>query len=154
MTAAVYALQLLSTAALGLFAGAMLTEGLLLVPWWRSLAPGEFLSWYAANGSRLQDYFGPLTWLAGLLALGGAFASIWSGHPGRWAAAVAAALMLLAVSSFFVYFGRANASFAAGAVRAADLPAELARWAAWHWVRTGLSLGALASALLSLRRVG
>jgi hypothetical protein len=129
MTAAVYALQLLSTAALGLFAGAMLTEGLLLVPWWRSLAPGEFLSWYAANGSRLQDYFGPLTWLAGLLAL-------------------------LAVSSFFVYFGRANASFAAGAVRAADLPAELARWAAWHWVRTGLSLGALASALLSLRRVG
>ena len=36
-------LRLLSAASLGVFVGANLTEGGLLVPWWRSLAPEEFL---------------------------------------------------------------------------------------------------------------
>ena len=31
------------------------------------------------------------------------------------------------------------------------LPAELARWASWHWFRTTVGLVALASALLALR---
>ena len=71
----------------------------------------------------------------------------WEGHPGRWRALLAAAFMLSAVATFFLYFARANASFTAAST--ANLPAELHRWAQWHWGRTGLSLGALAAALLS-----
>jgi len=154
MTIAIHALQTLAALSLGLFAGAMLTEGLVLVPWWRSLPPAEFLSWYGANDHRLVGFFGPLTWLAGLLAVGAALAATWSGQPGRWAALAAAALMVLAVASFFAYFGRANASFSSATVKVTDLPAELARWATWHWVRTGLSVGALLAALQALRRSG
>ncbi len=55
--------------------------------------------------------------------------------------------MLLAVSSFFVYFGRANASFASGAVKATDLPAELARW----WPAPSLRLAQDTSALPPVR---
>jgi len=35
-----------------------------------------------------------------------------------------------------------------------DAAAELARWARWHWWRTGLSLVALAAAMMSLSRLG
>lgn len=147
-------LQFLSAGSIGLYAGAMLTEGFILVPIWRSAAPAEFYSWYAANGGRLQGFFGPITWAAGLLAIAAALVASWVGQPGRWTAVAAAALMAVAASSFFVYFKRANESFARGGSSEADLPAELTRWASWHRSRTAVSLGALAAALLSLARIG
>jgi hypothetical protein len=75
------AARIFSAASLGIFAGAMLTEGLVLVPYWRSLTPPEFFVWYAVNDKRLLDFFGPLTWVAVLLALGAALVSLWEGHP-------------------------------------------------------------------------
>jgi prepilin-type processing-associated H-X9-DG protein len=142
----------LGVASLGLFAGGMLTEGALLVPYWRSLAPADFLAWYAAHGHRLQGFFGPLTTATGVLALLAAILSVWAGHPGRWLMAFAAVLMLVAVATFFIYFGKANASFADGSVGVQNVPSELARWGRWHWMRTGLSFIALAAALLSIWR--
>jgi hypothetical protein len=144
------ALQLLSAASLGLFAGGMLTEGCVLVSYWRSLAPADFLAWYAVNDRRLVGFFGPLTSASVLFAVAAAIASLWTGHPGRGPAALAALLSLGTLSMFFVYFRRANASFAAATVDAQRLPAELARWATWHWTRTGLSLAALGAGLLAL----
>lgn len=142
----------LATAVLGIYAGAQLTEGTLLVPYWRSLPAAEFLAWYAANDARLLGFFGPLTTATVLLALVAAMLGARARHPGRWPAAVAAALMLVALVMFFVYFERANASFAAATIAPADVPAELARWAMWHWTRTVLSLVALAAAFASLWR--
>lgn len=139
-----------SAASLGVFAGAMLTEGLVLVPYWRALAPAEFFVWYAANAKRLLGFFGPLTWVAALLALAAALLSLWVGHPGRWCAVIAAVLMLVVVSTFFLYFEKANTSFTKASVSPDNLPAELARWAQWHWARTLLSFAALAAAMLSL----
>ena len=144
------ALQLLSAAGLGLYAGAMLTEAGVLVPFWRSLAPADFFAWYAANDRRLVRFFGPLTVASALLALAAAGVSLWTGHPGRWPAALAAALSLATLSMLFLYFLRANARFAAAAVDPRQFPAELARWAAWHSARTALSVAALAAGLLAL----
>jgi hypothetical protein len=141
-----------AVAALGIFAGAMLTEGGVLVPYWRSLAPDEFLRWYGANGDRLLAFFSPVTTAAAVLAVAAAGASVWEGHPGRWWAVAAAALALVTVASFFVYFERANASFAAATIAADAVPAELARWSAWHGARTVVSVLAFAAALLALRR--
>lgn len=93
-------LRFLSVASLGLFVGAMLTEGFVLVPYWRSLSPEEFFQWYAANDKRLLGFFGPLTTVAALLAVAAAIASLWEGHPGRWPALIAAALSIVVVSTF------------------------------------------------------
>ena len=71
-------LALLAVASLGIFFGAMLTEGLVLVPYWRSLPAEAFYSWYGANDKRLLGFFGPLTWLAALSALAGAGISVWT----------------------------------------------------------------------------
>jgi hypothetical protein len=96
---------------LGIFFGAMLTEGLVLVPYWRSLPAEAFYSWYSVNDKRLLGFFGPLPWLAALSALAAAGISLWTAHPGRWYAVAAAACALIVVSMFFVYFERANTSF-------------------------------------------
>lgn len=144
--------RIVSTASLGLFAGGMLTEGCVLVPYWRSLKPEDFFEWYAANGRRLQGFFGPLTSVTALLALAAGLLSLWEGHPGGWLAVLAAAVSLAVVATFLLYFQKANASFASASLRAEDVAAQLARWAKWHWWRTGLSFVALASAMMSLWR--
>lgn len=142
-------LALLAVASLGIFFGAMLTEGLVLVPYWRSLRAEAFYSWYGANDKRLLGFFGPLTWLAALSALPVAAISLWTIHPGRWYAVAAAACTLVVISMFFVYFERANATFSLGSMPANELRLELDRWAAWHWLRSGLSLAALTAAVLA-----
>ena len=75
--------------------------------------------------------------------------SLWTTHPGRWYAVAAAACALVVVSMFFVYFERANASFSLGKMPANELRVELDRWAAWHWMRSGLSVAALTAAVLA-----
>lgn len=141
--------RFLSAASLGLFAGGMLTEGCVLVSYWRSLAPAEFLAWYAANAQRLQGFFGPLTTVTALLSLAAALVSLWEGHPSRWLTLLAAVVM---VATFFLYFGKANASFAKGSLGVDEVAAELTRWARWHWWRTGLSFVAWAAAMMALWR--
>ena len=126
-------LALVAVASLGIFLGAMLTEGMVLVPYWRSIPAEAFYSWYAANDKRLLGFFGPLTWLATLSALAAAGTLLWMTHPGRWYAVAAAACALMVVSMFFLYFERANATFSLGRMPANELRAELDRWAAWHW---------------------
>lgn len=145
-------LRLLAAAALGLYAGAMLTEGFVLVPFWRSLSPAEFLRWYAANDRRLVGFFGPVTSAAGITALAAAGVSLWEGHPGRWPIVLAAALMVVSIAAFFVYFERANARFASASIAVDDVAAELARWHTWHNARTVLSGVALAASLAALWR--
>jgi len=145
-------LQLAAAGALGVFAGTMLAEGFLLVPYWRSLPPSEFFAWYAANDRRLLSFFSPVTTAAAVLTLLAALASGWGGDPGRWSAIAASALMLGCVAVFFVHFESANASFSAASVPEAELPVALASWAAWHHARTAASLAALALMLAAIAR--
>ena len=145
-------LQLVAAACLGVYAGAMLTEGFVLVTWWQSIAATDFLAWYAANDGRLLAFFQPLTTITGVASLLSAVASFWTRHPARWLAAAASALTLVAIAMFFVYFEAANANFSAATIAAEAVPAELERWGIWHHTRTVLSVVALLCALLALRR--
>jgi hypothetical protein len=139
-------LRQLSAAALGIFLGSQLTEGLVLVPYWRALPADEFLRWYAANDARLLRYFGPLTSVTALLAVAAAVVSWQEGHAVA-AAFVPAGVMVAIVAGFFLYFDRANKRFAAGTIAAPAVAGELARWSAWHWTRTVLAGIAFAAAL-------
>jgi hypothetical protein len=145
-------LLFLSAGILAVLTGAHLTEGFILVPYWRSLVPAEFFAWYAGNTARLDGFFGALTIAATLLSVAAAITTLASGHPRRGPALVAAVLMVAVLSMYFAYFGTANASFAAATIRAEDLSVELARWASLHWLRTGMDLAALVAAFWCLRR--
>ena len=144
-------LPFLSAAGLALFVGALLTEAVVLVPMWRAMQSQEFFTLHAAHAHRLYTFFAPLTVSATLLAVAAAITAVAMDRSHRAASLVAAALALVILSTYFLYFQRANASFAAASITHDALPAELARWAAWHWFRTTIGLAALASALLALR---
>jgi hypothetical protein len=145
-------LHVASVALLGLFAGAMLTEGMVLVPYWRSVPAEQFFAWYAGNHQRLVGFFGPITWLAGIGALVTAGMAWWHAEPGRWFCLASAFAVMLAVATFFVYFSQANQGFLSASVLPRNLSYELQRWACWHAWRTALALFALISALLAWRK--
>ncbi|AUX32045.1 MULTISPECIES: DUF1772 domain-containing protein [Sorangium] len=144
-------LQLLSSGLFGLFIGALLAEGALLVPYWRSLPPAEFFALHGAFGPRLYRFFAPLTTAASLFAVAAAAVSLLASSPSRWASLLSAGLAASLVAVYFLYFRRANAGFAAASPGPSGLAAELSRWARWHWVRVGLGLFGFAFSLLALR---
>ncbi len=140
---------LLAATALGLSAGAMLTEGAVLVPYWRSLPPDSFLSWYAENASLLFDFFGPLEIASALLAVVAAGLYRFERRRGSGWLVLSAVLALAVLAAFPLYFREVNASFAAGTTGLDRVPEELARWAAWHWARTAIGVGAFGAAVLA-----
>ena len=143
-------MSFLAAASLALFVGALLTEAMVLVPLWRTLRPEEFFKLYAAQVHHLYRLFTPLTVSATLLSIVSAITAVVAHRPLSSAAVLAAALALVIFSTYFLYFQRANTSFAEASIPNEALPAELERWAAWHWFRTIIGLVALASALLAL----
>lgn len=148
------AVGLLAVVALGLAAGAMLAEGAVLVPYWRSLPPASFLAWYAANASLLLDFFGPLEIASAGLAAAAAALYQYHRRPGGGPLVVSAALALAVLATFPLYFRDVNASFAAGTIAHDRVARELAVWGAWHWIRTAIGVGAFAAAMLGVRRGG
>ena len=134
----------LATLALGIAAGAMLAEGAVLVPWWRSMPPESFLRWYADNARRLFEFYGPLEIVSATLTL---LAAVLHASGRRWF--IGAALLSLAVlAAFPIYFRDVNASFETGGVGIDRVAGELGRWAAWHWGRTMFGIVAFALALM------
>ena len=143
-------LAVIAVLGLGLSAGALLAEAALLVPFWRSLQPAEFLAWYERNASRLLRFFGPLEVVPTLLVINAAIVFVWQGRRGGGWLSLASILTLAVLASFPIYFRAANQSFAEATIAEADVAAELARWSTWHWARVMGALVAFATATLAL----
>lgn len=125
-----HAIGLLAAIGLGLSAGALLTEAAILVPFWRSLDPAEFLRWYRRNASLLLRFFGPLEVLGGLLIGLAAASSFFGGHAGSAAQALSSLLVIAVLLSFPIYFRAANQSFSDGTLAAEQVSGALRRWSA------------------------
>ena len=135
---------------LGLFTGSLLTEAVILVPYWRSLAPKTFLDLHSTLGPRLYKYFAPLTIAATVLPTISAIYCVWT-HSDATTYSVATAILILSTFGlYFYYFKSANASFASGSVGVDGLPGELRRWNIWHWIRTVLAMAALYLSLVAI----
>jgi len=135
---------------LGISAGAMLAEGAVLVPYWRSLPAGDFLRWFADNEPRLVAFYGPLEMAAAALTLVAAAVYAARGRPGTGLLAVSVLLVAGVLALYPIYFRDVNARFVAGTIDAAGVTAELARWSSWQWVRVSMGIGALVAAVAAL----
>lgn len=133
-------LPLLTTLVLGLFAGSLLTEAMILVPYWRRMDPAEFFSLHSSLGPKLFRYFAPLTTAA--VALSVITAIVVGREKSAWI--ISATLCVITLVIFFAYFRAANNRFANHDLETADLPAELQKWSNWHWLRTAIAVIALA----------
>lgn len=137
---------------LGLSAGAMLTEAIPFVSYWRSLPPDEFLDWFADNEPRLVAFYAPLQTTTLVVTVLATLAHAFPRRDGlvQWIAATALSIVVLAL--YGIYFKDVNAAFVARTIAAADVGSELERWAAWQWVRTVVGTAAFAAGLLAVCR--
>jgi hypothetical protein len=143
-------LQLLNALVLGLFVGSLLTEAVILVPYWRKLKPEDFFQLHGTLGPQLYRYFAPLTILATAIPICTAVFCLWFDTPARFYFVTAAVLVLFILGIYFSYFMRANAGFENKSINVSDLTVELSRWSAWHWLRTGIAFVAFALSLFAL----
>ena len=137
----------LAAVLLGLTAGALLAEGAILVPFWRSLSPASFLGWYKQYAAILQKFFGTLEVTAAVVTI---FATVlsWVSHDPSASLMIVSALLVVAVLAVFpIYFQQVNTSFAAATIALDRVPAELRRWSSWHWARTIVAMTAFIAAL-------
>lgn len=135
-------------ACLGVYAGSLLTEAVVLVPTWRRMPAAELYRLHPALGRRLFRYFAPITALGvALPALHLAIGFAFGARPPitEW---LAVALCGGALASYFGYFQHANRRIGAQSLSAKDLEVELETWERVHWARTLAVL--LAFALLSI----
>lgn len=129
-------LNVLSTSIVGLYAGSLLMEGMILVPFWRRMDPTDFFRLHGTMGPSLFRYFAPLTTSAVTIST---LASVLN-HAENLAWNITAALCVTTLFIFFAYFKKANQSFADHSLEADELAPELNRWANWHWIRTVLMI--------------
>jgi len=141
-------LQLVSCLALGLLVGSLLTEAMILVPYWRTMEPSEFLSLHGKFGPRLYIYFAPLTIMATVFPVLAAVMPVILGTTLHWLSVIPATITLVMLAIYFAYFKGANESFASGSVGVEGLSEELENWAKWHWVRVMLGIVAFIASLL------
>jgi hypothetical protein len=144
-------IQLASSFSLGLLVGSLLTEALILLPYWRAIDPEEFLNLHGSLGPRLYRYFAPLTILATVLPLLAAITSVIFGTAFFNLSIAPAIIILVMLFIYIIYFKGANESFKTGSVGADGVSEELRRWAKWHWVRVYLGLVAFFISLLILQ---
>ena len=137
-------LNVLSTLIVGLYAGSLLTEGMILVPFWRRMDPTDFFRLHGTMGPSLFRYFAPLTTSAVTISV---LASVLN-HLENLAWNITAALCVTALIIFFAYFKKANQSFADHNLEVDELAPELNRWANWHWIRTVLMIIAFAISIV------
>lgn len=147
-------LQVLSAGAIGLLVGALLAEGALFVPYWRTLDATTFYALHKVYGPKLYRFFAPLTIAPMVLILVAGATALWVADAGRWVTLAACLLFLLTVATYGMYFQHANAQFAAASLNAEDLALELARWERWQWVRVVLGLVAFGVALVGVGMSG
>ena len=135
---------------LGVFVGAQICEGALMVPQWKSLPPSEFYKLHKGFGPKIYQFFAPLTIAATVIPIGTAMLA-WNFHsPGHFYVMVAAIFALMTLSTFYLFFKKTNKGFANGSFSDKQLPAELVRWEKWHWTRVGFELISFACALLAI----
>jgi hypothetical protein len=145
-------LMILTCLVLGLLAGGMLVIGVSFVNFWKSLSASDFQAWFASHSHLIGRLMIPLG-IGAVAATVAALAASWRGPATcrRWLY-VAALSTVGVMVTYPIFFAATNAAFERGGLADSTVRALLDRWAAWHWVRTGLGIVGFFAALRALQR--
>ncbi|WP_036042141.1 DUF1772 domain-containing protein [Leptospira alstonii] len=136
---------------LGLTAGAMLTEAVIIVPFWLSLSPTEFFDWYAKNQAALVNYYSPLEIWSTILTVVTSILLLITKQEGKWSMVASTVLSIIVIATFFIFFKDANANFNTRSIANDKLTLAITTWGNWQWLRVGLGIAAFIFGLLSIQ---
>ena len=145
-------LMMVTCLVLGLLVGGMLVIGIAFVSFWKSLSPSDFQAWFASYSHLIGRLMIPLG--AGSVAASVAtLVAGWSGAATRRRWLLLAALSAIGVMvTYPAFFAGTNEAFVRGGLPDPAVRSLLDRWAAWHWIRTGLGMVGFFAALRALQR--
>jgi hypothetical protein len=136
-------LNLLSVVSLSLFSGAFLFIAVVIVGFWRSVAPDVFLNWMSDHFYRFPTLMVPLNMIALLLTIT-AFGTAWKSRPSsRIPLGLSVVCIFACTLTYQIYFAGANAEFLTRSIEVSQIGNAIDTWATWHCLRTGLTIGSL-----------
>jgi len=142
--------MVLSTGALGVFLGAQIAEGVLFVPYWKSLAAADYYKFHRALGKKIYQFFAPLTIIATIIPLSAVAYGIATNGFEQLSLILMGVFTVIFFSTYYLYFKKANHQFTEETVTPEDLPAALKKWGHWHWTRIIFEALAFICAMLIL----
>jgi Domain of unknown function (DUF1772) len=134
---------------LGIFTGTQIAEGALLVPYWKTLPGDVFFDLHKTYGKKIYRFFAPITIVATVLPVATVIYSLMTEIQTGIPMLLMGVFTLLFFSTYFIYFQKANKSFAEKSLTNEQLPQELDTWEKWHWGRIFCELIALICAIIS-----
>lgn len=131
------------------FAGVMLSIGVTLGGYWRSLPTKEFLDWFAANNQFVSRSI-PLIFMVTLIGLIGSVWLSWSSSDLKFWLLSTACIIGVAILTF-AFFVPSNTAFASGTMDEATGAARLNQWLTIHYFRVGFGMAAAVFGCLAIK---
>lgn len=133
-----------------IFIGSQITEGVLLVPYWKSLSPNDFYSYYEQFGPSIGQFYTILTLIAALIPISISIYCKRNNSNALNLALISSFFAILFIACFYVYFKGTNELFYQASLSDLELKEELITWNYWHWSRIVLEFISLFFLILTL----
>lgn len=117
------------------FLGSQITEGVLLVPYWKSLSSIKFYEYYTNFGVVINRFYTILTIIAVLIPLYLTLYCYFNNIRALKSAIISSVFALLIIVLFFIYFKGVNQQFFEATFGANKLKSVLKYWEYMHWLR-------------------
>lgn len=137
-----------------IFLGSQITEGCLLLPYWKSLSTAEFYTYYADFGPLIGSFYTILTIIAALIPASLSVYAYFNKKQGLWFSLISTFFALLVIVLFYFYFKGANEEFYGAKLSAKQLESALETWGVWHGVRVFIEVLSLVFLCLGLSAIG
>lgn len=131
------------------FAGVMLSIGVTLGGYWRTLPTQDFLDWFAANNQFVSRSI-PLIFMPTLIGLIGSVYLSWGQPELKYWLLSAACILVVAVLTF-AFFVPTNTAFASGTLDEATGAAKLNQWLSVHNFRIGFGMAAAVFGCIAIK---
>lgn len=131
------------------FAGVMLSIGVTLGGYWRSLPTKEFLDWFAANNQFVSRSI-PLIFMPTLIGLIGSVWLSWGSPDLKFWLLSTVCIVVVAILTF-AFFVPTNTAFASGTMDEATAAAKLHRWLTVHYFRIGFGMAAAVFGCIAIK---
>lgn len=131
------------------FVGTQLTEGCLLLPYWKSLSSDSFYEYYSTFGPVIGQFYTILTIIAALVPILTSVYCFLKKSPALKYSLISSFLAITFIAFFYIYFKDANQQFYNASLDAKQLKQELEIWGYWHWVRIFIEFLSLIFLILS-----
>jgi hypothetical protein len=132
-----------------IFFGSQITEGVLLVPYWKTLSTTDFHEYYSHFGLTIGRFYTILTIVAALIPISINIYCFYKKSKALTYSLISSFFTFLCIAVFYIYFKDTNQQFFNASFNPIQLISELEIWGYLHWFRVILVFLALIFLILT-----